>query len=234
MQKSSNLFTCLLLLLPYGNSFTPYISIRSSHIQTQYDWLSTTTTTLRVSIMPDGAWHQEIQQNDDDDLKKIIHDSKSYYLSKEEARPLIRIGKDDNEKIINRYGIWCAVVSLLTGPLWMIAMSIITVLNNQKFCTNIDPHCSMYDKTGKIWSKVWLSMIDSYPTLSGNINAIQQTSSNGACLYVANHASWMDIPVLCTVLDPVFKFIAKGELRTVPCIGQQLDGVSDCILVALL
>ena len=34
-----------------------------------------------------------------------------------------------------------------------------------------------------------------------------------------------DIPVLCTVLDPVFKFIAKGELSKVPCIGTQLSGV---------
>ena len=39
------------------------------------------------------------------------------------------------------------------------------------------------------------------------------------------------IPVLCTVLDPVFKFIAKGELLKVPCIGQQLEGVSAEILV---
>jgi 1-acyl-sn-glycerol-3-phosphate acyltransferase len=34
----------------------------------------------------------------------------------------------------------------------------------------------------------------------------------------------VDIPVLCTVLDPVFKFIAKGELAKVPCIGTQLSG----------
>lgn len=34
----------------------------------------------------------------------------------------------------------------------------------------------------------------------------------------------VDIPVLCTVLNPVFKFIAKGELAKVPCIGTQLSG----------
>lgn len=43
-------------------------------------------------------------------------------------------------------------------------------------------------------------------------------------MYVANHASWLDIPVICTVLNPVFKFIAKGELVKVPCIGHQLTG----------
>lgn len=30
-------------------------------------------------------------------------------------------------------------------------------------------------------------------------------------LIVANHASWLDIPVLCTAVDGPFKFIAKGE-----------------------
>ena len=55
----------------------------------------------------------------------------------------------------------------------------------------------------------------------------------GPCLYVANHASWLDIPVLCTVLDPVFKFIAKGELGQVPCIGQQLNGVRMSVIVTV-
>jgi hypothetical protein len=109
------------------------------------------------------------------------------------------------------------------------AMTIINIMNNQKLFANMDPHRSLFDKTGKIWSKVWLSSIDSYPTISGNVNVIRQSTTNGACLFVANHASWMDIPVLCTVLDPVFKFIAKGELRKVPCIGQQLEGVGCCI-----
>ncbi|GMH77021.1 hypothetical protein TL16_g07264, partial [Triparma laevis f. inornata] len=43
-------------------------------------------------------------------------------------------------------------------------------------------------------------------------------------LIVANHASWLDIPVLCTAVDGPFKFIAKGELTQVPLIGQQLTG----------
>lgn len=41
---------------------------------------------------------------------------------------------------------------------------------------------------------------------------------------MANHASWLDIPVLCTCLDNVFKFISKSELKNAPCIGQQLRG----------
>ena len=67
-------------------------------------------------------------------------------------------------------------------------------------------------------------MTNSYPTVSGNLERVRKGNELGPCLYVANHASWLDIPVLCTVLDPVFKFIAKGELSKVPCIGTQLSG----------
>ena len=89
-----------------------------------------------------------------------------------------------------------------------------------------DDNRSLYDKTGKIWSKTWLTMTNSYPTITGNLERLKAGDEGGACLFVANHASWLDIPVLCTVLDPVFKFIAKGELAKVPCIGTQLSGVS--------
>jgi 1-acyl-sn-glycerol-3-phosphate acyltransferase len=100
----------------------------------------------------------------------------------------------------------------------------------------MDEHKAIFDTTGKLWAKIWLSLTMSYPTMSGNtIPSLLQSSSSSsissfntnttACLYVANHASRLDIPILCTVLDPVFKFIAKGELRNVPGIGQQLLGV---------
>jgi Acyltransferase len=149
------------------------------------------------------------------------------YLSKEETNPLIRIGKGEKEKIINAFGLWCAAVSLVTGPVWMAAMSLVDMMNQQN--SDWDPHRAWFDTTGKIWAKVWLTMTMSYPTVSGEVGWLKQSTSSastvGPCLYVANHASWLDIPVLCTVLDPVFKFIAKGELRQVPCIGQQLNGV---------
>lgn len=150
----------------------------------------------------------------------------SFVLSKEETKPLIRIGEGEKEKIINAFGLWCAAVSLLTGPIWMAAMTVVNMMNQQN--EEWDPHRAIYDTTGKIWAKTWLTMTNSYPTISGDLGRLKQgdAATTGPCLYVANHASWLDIPVLCTVLDPVFKFIAKGELRKVPCIGQQLDGVS--------
>ena len=88
-----------------------------------------------------------------------------------------------------------------------------------------DKNRALFDRTGKIWAKSWLTMTGSYPTVTGNLERLKAGNDAGACLFVANHASWLDIPVLCTVLEPVFKFIAKGELAKVPCIGTQLAGV---------
>lgn len=146
-------------------------------------------------------------------------DTRSFLLSREEINPIISFGKDDKEKIINPFGLWCLLVSLVTGPIWMLAMKIVHKMEN-------DENRALYDMTGKIWSKTWLTLTNSYPTISGNMERLKAGNDAGACLFVANHASWLDIPVLCTVLDPVFKFIAKGELSNVPCIGAQLSGVS--------
>lgn len=151
----------------------------------------------------------------------------SCYIPQEEANALITLGKGtEKEKVINGQGMICLLTSLIVNPIWSLAMFITDAIckNNE----DLDPNRAFYDRTGKIWAKAWLSMTNSYPTISGDVSrlSLEKEKEMGACLFVANHASWLDIPVLCTVLDPVFKFIAKGELAKVPCIGQQLIGVS--------
>jgi 1-acyl-sn-glycerol-3-phosphate acyltransferase len=188
-----------LLLLCSSNAFHPNLP---SHQK---------PTQLTVSISPESLLQSAFEQ-----------DTTSYALTKEEAKPLFGIGRGDKEKIVNPFGLWCAFASIVTGPIWMAAMSVVNCIH--KMNEEWDPHRTVYDTTGKVWAKVWLTMTNSYPTMSGNIDQLK--GDQCPCLYVANHASWLDIPVLCTVLDPVFKFIAKGELRKVPCIGQQLEGVS--------
>jgi len=145
-------------------------------------------------------------------------DTRSFQLSKDDINPVFSFGEGRKEKLVNAHGIWCLLVSLITGPIWLLAMAIVGKKGDS------DVNKAEYDKTGKIWSKAWLSLTFSYPTVSGDLERLQADNDSGACLFVANHASWLDIPVLCTVLDPVFKFIAKGELSKVPCIGQQLSG----------
>jgi len=141
-------------------------------------------------------------------------------LSDEEIAPLFRIKGSSGEKLLNLFGIWGIIVSAITCPIWSLAMYLVNAVcsNNDK----LDPNRAVYDYTGKVWSRVWLSLTNSYPTISGDLRSLEE--GTGPYLYVANHASWLDIPVLCCVLDPVFKFISKAELISTPCIGQQLTG----------
>jgi 1-acyl-sn-glycerol-3-phosphate acyltransferase len=178
-----------------------------------FSWPSSSSTNYRISSLMVSK--VVIPPSFDTNYNTV--DTRSFIMSKEDIKPLITLGKGDKEKIINLFGLWCMFVSFLTGPPWMMAMKFVEKMEN-------DTHRELFDMTGKIWAKSWLTMTNSYPTVSGNLERIQKGNDLGPCLYVANHASWLDIPVLCTVLDPVFKFIAKGELSKVPCIGSQLSG----------
>ena len=153
---------------------------------------------------------------------------KDFRLAEEEIKPYASLKVGSSDKIVNLFGFWTFVVSVLTGPVWAAVMYVLNAAyeadTDNLYLNKWDPNRAIYDGTGKVWSRVWLALTISTPTLSGDVGRLRE--GQGACLYVANHASWLDIPVLCTVLDPVFKFIAKGELGKVPCIGQQLTGVS--------
>lgn len=158
----------------------------------------------------------------DDSIDEI-----QYVLSPKQVKALVKLGTNpETQKIINGFGMWALVVSLVTGPIWMAAMGIVEGILDAN--PQLDPHRASFDKTGKVWAHTWLRMTDSFPTFAGETQLLREET--GPCLYVANHASWLDIPVLCTVLDPVFKFIAKGELQKVPCVGHQLTGVRIRIL----
>lgn len=152
---------------------------------------------------------------------------KNFVLSPTEVNPLVTLKVGSSDKLINAFGLWTLAVSLLTGPIWAAVMYLLNQAyeadTDKRYMNKWDPNRAIYDSTGKVWSRLWLALTMSTPTLSGDVDRLRE--GQGPCLYVANHASWLDIPVLCTVLDPVFKFIAKGELGKVPCIGQQLNGV---------
>lgn len=148
---------------------------------------------------------------------------KSCLMKTEDIAPIVCLKEGTpKEKIVNAWGLYTIFVSLILNPIWALAMTITDAVC--RIFPDLDPNRSFYDMTGKIWSKSWLTLVRSYPSVSGDFTRLQENNDLGACLFVANHASWLDIPVLCTVLDPVFKFIAKGELKSVPCIGQQLSG----------
>lgn len=152
----------------------------------------------------------------------------SHVIPREQINALLKFGSGEKQKILNEFGLYTLFATVLTLPVWYLAMKAVDTICHLN--RDLDPHRAVYDTTGKIWSKTFLRLIGSYPEVSGEGIDWIRGKDKGACLFVANHASWLDIPILCTVLDPVFKFIAKDNLKSVPCIGQQLTGGNHILL----
>ena len=59
-------------------------------------------------------------------------------------------------------------------------------------------------------------------TVNGTDNLLEQSES---CIFISNHASYLDGYVLTAVLDRTFSFIAKAELKTKPVISVLLKRI---------
>ena len=161
-------------------------------------------------------------------LTKDQYQQDFFIPSNQLSQPVWQLGSSSSSssksKSLNAFGLWCAAMCLLTGIPWTAAMTLVDTL-----VTNDDTK-QLFDRTGRIWARAWLTLTNSMPHMEGLEHL--EMSNQVPCLLVANHASWMDIPVLCAALQdtpPVFKFIAKRELTKVPGVGQQLVGVR-CVL----
>lgn len=152
----------------------------------------------------------------------------NYILSPQEVNAIVKLGTEPKTKLINGFGLWSMAVSLVVCPIWYLALKLCAASYNIN--DSWDQNKEFYDGLGKIWAKSFLTLTGSYPTFSGELDLLAKGAHNKPCLFVANHASWLDIPVLCTCTDQVFKFVAKGELGDLPCIGDQLKG-GDHVLI---
>jgi len=176
---------------------------------------------------------QQPRHDDDDDISATtakIPTASTYspstpsnVLSINEMKPLIKFNKNGKQKVLNATGLFHLAVIISTMPFWLFAMEILQWLGSN--VEDFDENRALFDYSGKIWCRTYLSLTDCYPEIAGDISRLKDDDgTNGACLFVANHASFLDIAVLCCVLDPVFKFIAKDSLKKFPGVGKQLVG----------
>lgn len=161
--------------------------------------------------------------------------STSHVLTIDEMNPILKFEKNGKPKVLNLTGLYHLAVIVLSMPIWLAAMETLHWLGekskekNQKNAEGInlfDPNRAKFDYSGKLWCRTYLAMTDCYPQIAGDVARLRSDGNEqrGACLFVANHASFLDIAVLCCVLDPVFKFIAKDSLKKFPGVGKQLVG----------
>jgi len=136
--------------------------------------------------------------------------------------PILKFEKNGKPKVLNLTGAYHLLIIVLTMPFWLGAMELLHYLGSN--IEGFDDQRAKFDYSGKIWCRTYLKLTDCYPEIAGDVDRLKGTKEHGACLFVANHSSFLDIAVLCCVLDPVFKFIAKDSLKKFPGVGRQLVG----------
>eukprot|EP00571_Detonula_confervacea_P012297 CAMPEP_0172301598 /NCGR_PEP_ID=MMETSP1058-20130122/3446_1 /TAXON_ID=83371 /ORGANISM="Detonula confervacea, Strain CCMP 353" /LENGTH=368 /DNA_ID=CAMNT_0013011769 /DNA_START=182 /DNA_END=1288 /DNA_ORIENTATION=- len=180
---------------------------------------SETSTETMISSSSPPTHHQATQATNMPSIP-------SHSLSIDEMNAIFKFEKNGKTKVLNATGLYHLAVILLTMPFWLASMETLayltkTLTGNGGFR---DAHRAKFDYSGKLWCRSYLSLTNCYPEIAGDVSRLEVESDSGACLFVANHASFLDIAVLCCVLDPVFKFIAKDSLAKFPGVGRQLVG----------
>ncbi|KAL7435617.1 hypothetical protein ACHAXH_002712 [Discostella pseudostelligera] len=193
-------------------------------------------TTPTISIISIGSASESLSppaSESTSESASLSSSSPSHILSMDKINPIFKFEKNGKPKVLNIYGLYHLFVIVITMPFWMASMEMLHWLGNN--IQGFDEDRAKFDYAGKLWCRAYLTLTDCYPQIEGDVSRLQDkvepsssstTAENGpgACLFVANHASFLDIPVLCCVLDPVFKFIAKDSLMKFPGVGRQLVG----------
>lgn len=85
--------------------------------------------------------------------------------------------------------------------------------------------CSLFDRSGRVqhgFARLWSRMILGTIGAPVAVEGLQKIDTSRACVYVVNHLSALDIPVLYLYLPFQFRILAKKELFRYPFMGWHL------------
>ena len=142
----------------------------------------------------------DVQKNGD-----IHRNKRSWLISLLPKHPLLRVFKT---KATNIWGIIFGVQCWSLMLVWLIGM--IFFMPFKMLFPQLDRNGILIDAGGRWWSRL-VTFPHSIPRISGYKNLPPRAEP---CLYIANHASWLDIPILGGYLPPM-KFVCKKELTKV-------------------
>ena len=84
---------------------------------------------------------------------------------------------------------------------------------------------SLFDSDGRIQhqiSRVWSRMLLKVSGVKMKVEGLEKIDPDATYVFVANHRSFMDIPVLLAYLPLQFRFLAKKGLFLIPFLGTHL------------
>jgi 1-acyl-sn-glycerol-3-phosphate acyltransferase len=84
---------------------------------------------------------------------------------------------------------------------------------------------SLFDRSGRTQhrvARVWGRMLLAVSCIRVRVEGLEKLDPHGNYVFVANHASFMDIPAILVLLPHQFRFFAKHGLFHIPCVGWHL------------
>jgi 1-acyl-sn-glycerol-3-phosphate acyltransferase len=84
---------------------------------------------------------------------------------------------------------------------------------------------SLFDRTGRsqhYLARIWGRMLLAVSFIRVRVEGLEKLDPHGTYVFVANHASYMDIPALLSTLPHQFRFFAKKALYKIPFLGTHL------------
>jgi 1-acyl-sn-glycerol-3-phosphate acyltransferase len=85
--------------------------------------------------------------------------------------------------------------------------------------------CSLFDKSGNTQHKVaraWARQLLWIGGVRVKLEGLENIQENGSYVFVSNHVSFMDTPVLMANIPAQFRFLAKRGLFQIPFLGNHL------------
>lgn len=86
--------------------------------------------------------------------------------------------------------------------------------------------CSLWDRDGRTqhrMAQIWARVLLAVCFVDLEVTGAEKLDRNRSYVVVANHASYMDIPVLYSAVDLQFRYFAKKGLFSIPILGWHLS-----------
>lgn len=99
------------------------------------------------------------------------------------------------------WGVWCLLAFTVLALLAVLAVLVLPGVQRRR-------------AAGRGAARAWLRVTGLWPRVTG-FEHLPDT----ACVIVANHASYLDGPLLFAIMPPRFRFVIKKEMASVPVAG---------------
>lgn len=129
---------------------------------------------------------------------------------------------------LNLFGGLYGCLAIVLGLFWYAGLNACQLAYENPELDKLDPHRYWPILCGQVWGVSLMNLTNCHPKITGQENL---SKIDGPVMFVANHASHMDIPFVCAAIGwQNYKIVAKKELLNVPVLGKSLQVAGHVLL----